>query len=88
MTARSEAAILRANWESFWQSAKGVTEMGSPQAIGALVLGAVVIFIAPALVWAMVIGGLVRIVRERIEETRPADVGPRPVEVEQGTTTQ
>jgi hypothetical protein len=62
--------------------------MGSPQAISALILGAVVIFIAPALVWAMVIGGLVRIVRERVEETRPADMEPRPVEMEQGTTAQ
>jgi hypothetical protein len=62
--------------------------MGSPQAIGALVLGAVVIFIAPALVWAMVVGGLVRIVRERVEETRPADMEPQAVETEQGTTAQ
>jgi hypothetical protein len=62
--------------------------MGSPQAIGALILGVAVIFVAPALVWAMVVGGLVRIVRERVQETRPADMEPQPVEIEQGTTAQ
>jgi hypothetical protein len=60
--------------------------MESPQAIGALVLGVAVIFFAPALVWAMVVGGLVRIVRERVQETRPADMELQPVEIEQGTT--
>ena len=50
--------------------------MGSPQAIGALVLGVVVIFFAPALVWATVIAGLVRIVREKIREGRTAPTEP------------
>jgi hypothetical protein len=62
--------------------------MGSPQAIGALVLGVVVMFVAPALVWAMVVGGLVRIVRARVQETRPADMEPQPLEMEQGTAAQ
>lgn len=57
--------------------------MGSPQAVGALVLGVVVIFVAPALVWAMVVGGLVRIVRERVKEGRPTEAEAQVVEVDQ-----
>jgi hypothetical protein len=44
--------------------------MGSPQATAAFILGVVVIFIAPALVWATVIAGLVQIVREKVREGR------------------
>jgi hypothetical protein len=62
--------------------------MGSLSAISALILGAVVIFIAPALVWALVVGGLVRIVREKAEETHAADLEPQAVEMERGTTAQ
>jgi hypothetical protein len=40
--------------------------------MGALILGVVVIFFAPALVWATVIAGLVRIVREKVRESRTA----------------
>ena len=58
--------------------------MGNPQAIGALILGVVVIFVAPALVWAMVVGGLVRIVRERAQEGRPVEVDAQMVEADQG----
>lgn len=59
--------------------------MGSPQAIGALILGVVVVLIAPAMVWALVVGGLVRIVRERAQEGRPAEVQAHVVEADQGT---
>lgn len=59
--------------------------MGSPQAIGALILGFVVMFVAPALVWAMVVGGLVRIVRERAPEGRPAEIDVQAVEGEQSS---
>jgi hypothetical protein len=62
--------------------------MGSPQAIAALILGVAVIFLAPALVWALVVGGLVRIVRERVEESRPADLEVQPVETEQSSISQ
>jgi hypothetical protein len=44
--------------------------MGSPQAIGAIILGIVVMFTAPALVWATVIAGLIQIVREKVRESR------------------
>lgn len=57
--------------------------MGSPQAVTALILGVSVIFLAPALVWALVVGGLVRIVRERVEENRPVELEAQSVEVEQ-----
>ena len=50
--------------------------MGSPHAIGALILGVVVIFFAPALVWATVIAGLVRIVREKVREGHVAQTEP------------
>jgi hypothetical protein len=32
-------------------------------------------FLAPALVWALAIGGLVRIVRQRVRESRAAQSG-------------
>lgn len=60
--------------------------MGSPQAIGALILGVVVIFLAPALVWAVVVGGLVRIVRERAQEGRPAEVEAHVAEADQSAS--
>jgi hypothetical protein len=41
----------------------------------ALVLGVAVMFLAPALVWALAIGGLVRIVRQRVRESRAAQSG-------------
>ena len=62
--------------------------MGSPQAIGALILGALVIFVAPALVWAMVVGGLVRIVRERAQEGRPIEVQTQMAEADQNSSSQ
>ncbi len=62
--------------------------MGSPQAIGALVLGAIVIFVAPALVWAMVVGGLVRIVRERAQEGRPMEADAQIVKPDQSAASQ
>lgn len=62
--------------------------MGSPQAIGALVLGVVVIFLAPALVWAVVVGGLVRIVRERAPEGRPSEIEPHVVEADRSAASQ
>ena len=62
--------------------------MANPQAIGALVLGVLVIFVAPALVWAMVVGGLVRIVRERAQEGRPLDIEGQMVEPDQSAASQ
>ena len=62
--------------------------MGSPQAIGALILGTLVIFVAPALVWAMVVGGLVRIVRERAQEGRPIEVQTQMAEADQNSGSQ
>jgi len=62
--------------------------MGSPQAIGALVLGVAVIFVAPALVWAMVVGGLIRIVRERVQEERPLEVEAHVLEADQGASSK
>ena len=50
--------------------------MGSPQAVGALVLGIVVMFFVPALVWATVIAGLVRIVRQKVRESHAAQTDP------------
>jgi hypothetical protein len=48
--------------------------MGSPQAIGALTLGGVVMFMAPSLVWATAIAGLIQIVREKVRESRAAQI--------------
>jgi hypothetical protein len=62
--------------------------MGSPQAVTALILGIGVIFLAPALVWALVVGGLVRIVRERVKESRPIELKAQPVDGEQGSVSQ
>jgi hypothetical protein len=50
--------------------------MGSIQGTVALVIGIVVVLFVPALVWATVISGLYRIVRERMRETRPAQTEP------------
>jgi Na+-transporting methylmalonyl-CoA/oxaloacetate decarboxylase gamma subunit len=62
--------------------------MGSPQAITALILGVAVIFLAPALVWALVVGGLVRIVRERVREDRPVELEAQSMETEQSSLSQ
>jgi hypothetical protein len=44
------------------------------QAVVALVIGTIVALFAPALVWATVIAGLIRIVREKARESRAAQV--------------
>jgi len=49
--------------------------MGSIEGIVALVIGIAVVLFVPALVWATVIAGLRKIVRDRIRETRPAQTG-------------
>lgn len=49
--------------------------MESLQVTMALVLGVAVMFLAPALVWALAIGGLVRIVRKRVRESRATQTG-------------
>jgi hypothetical protein len=49
--------------------------MESLQVTMALVLGVAVMFLAPALVWALAIGGLVRIVRKRVRESRETQTG-------------
>jgi hypothetical protein len=49
--------------------------MENLQVTMALVLGVAVMFLAPALVWALAIGGLVRIVRQRVRESRAAQSG-------------
>lgn len=59
--------------------------MGNWQSIGAIALGVVVMFLAPALVWVLTIAGLVRIVRKRVAETRPDQ---QPAEVEQVVQSQ
>ena len=46
--------------------------MGNIEGIAALVIGIVVVLFVPALVWATVIAGLIRIVREKVRESRPA----------------
>jgi hypothetical protein len=46
--------------------------MGSIQGTLALVIGIAVVLFVPALVWATVIAGLTRIVRDKMRETRPA----------------
>ena len=42
----------------------------------ALVIGIVIVLFVPALVWATVISGLIQIVRDKIQETRPTQVEP------------
>jgi hypothetical protein len=44
------------------------------QAVVALVIGTVVVLFAPALVWATVIAGLIQIVREKVRESRAAQI--------------
>jgi hypothetical protein len=46
------------------------------EGIVALVIGIVVIFFVPALVWATVIAGLIQIVQEKVREGRPAQIEP------------
>jgi len=50
--------------------------MGGIEGITALVIGIAVVLFVPALVWATVIAGLYRIVRDRVRETRPAQIEP------------
>jgi hypothetical protein len=50
--------------------------MGSMEGIVALVIGIAVVLFVPALVWATVIAGLIQIVRDKIRETRPAQIEP------------
>jgi hypothetical protein len=50
--------------------------MGSIEGITALVIGIAVVLFVPALVWATVIAGLYQIVRDRVCETRPAQIEP------------
>jgi len=42
--------------------------MGSIEGTVALVIGIAVVLFVPALVWATVIAGLIRIVREKVQE--------------------
>jgi hypothetical protein len=53
----------------------GIT-MGDIEGTVALVIGIVIVFFVPALVWATVISGLYKIVREKIRERRPTPVEP------------
>jgi len=46
--------------------------MGGIEGITALVIGIVFVLFVPALVWATVIAGLIQILREKVQETRPA----------------
>jgi hypothetical protein len=46
--------------------------MGGIEGIVALVIGLAVVLFVPALVWATVIAGLIRIVRDKVRETQPA----------------
>jgi len=46
--------------------------MGGIERIVALVIGIAVALFVPALVWATVIAGLIRIVRDKVRETHPA----------------
>ena len=50
--------------------------MGGIEGTVALVIGIAVVLFVPVLVWATVIAGLRRIVREKIRETRPAQTEP------------
>ena len=50
--------------------------MGSIQGTVALVIGIAVVLFVPALVWATVIAGLTRIVRDKMRETRPVQTEP------------
>jgi hypothetical protein len=48
------------------------TTMGGIERIVALVIGIAAALFVPVLVWATVIAGLIRIVRDKVRETRPA----------------
>ncbi len=50
--------------------------MGGIEGTLALIIGITVVFFVPALVWATVIAGLIRIVRDKIRESRPAQIEP------------
>lgn len=50
--------------------------MGSVEGMAALVIGIVVVLFVPALVWATVIAGLRKIVRDRVRETRSTETLP------------
>jgi Na+-transporting methylmalonyl-CoA/oxaloacetate decarboxylase gamma subunit len=50
--------------------------MGNMEGIVALVIGIAVVLFVPTLVWATVIAGLIQIVRDKVRETRPAQIEP------------
>ena len=50
--------------------------MGSIEGTVALVIGIAVVLFVPALVWATVIVGLRQIVRDKMQETRRAQIEP------------
>ena len=50
--------------------------MGGMEGTAALVIGIAVALFVPALVWVTVIAGLYKIVRNRVRETRPAQIEP------------
>lgn len=53
--------------------------MGGIEGTVALVIGIAVVLFVPVLVWATVIAGLYKIVREKVRETRPAQESQQPV---------
>ena len=55
---------------------EGGATVGSIEGILALVIGIAVMFFVPALVWALTIAGLVRIVREKARESRSVQTAP------------
>jgi hypothetical protein len=74
MTARSEAAILRANWKRLWQQVKGGAEMENVGLVGAVAIGTIVSLSAPVLVWALVVAGLHRVAKENSPAERQSRV--------------
>lgn len=50
--------------------------MGSTEGTVALVVGIAVVLFVPVLVWATVIAGLIRIVRDKVREGQPAQTKP------------
>lgn len=50
--------------------------MGSIEGTVALVIGTAAVLFVPAMVWAMVIAGLVQIVRDKVRESQPVQNKP------------
>jgi Na+-transporting methylmalonyl-CoA/oxaloacetate decarboxylase gamma subunit len=50
--------------------------MESTEGTVALVIGIAVVLFVPTVVWAMVIAGLVQIVRDKVRESQPAQTKP------------